>query len=148
MAFDEGNPAPPPAPVARLPRLPSNAEIVRPRNDLILVHRMTKQTPSGHRFLPLLLTMVTPGLLVAASGPSVATSGRSMMSWPLEQTLPSFRSPVRTLPSFRSPARTLPSFRPRARRTLPSFRPRRAFPTSFVGSSAHWLIGSSACQLV
>ena len=32
MALDKGNPVPPPAPVARLPRLPSNAEIVRPRN--------------------------------------------------------------------------------------------------------------------
>jgi hypothetical protein len=32
MASDEGNPSPPPAPVARLPKLPSNAEIDRPRN--------------------------------------------------------------------------------------------------------------------
>ena len=32
MAFDEGNPAPPPAPVACLQRLPSNAKIVRPHN--------------------------------------------------------------------------------------------------------------------
>ena len=32
MAFDEGNPVPPPALVARLPRLPSNAEIVCSRN--------------------------------------------------------------------------------------------------------------------
>ena len=32
MALDEGNLAPPPAPAVRLPKLPSNAEIVRPRN--------------------------------------------------------------------------------------------------------------------
>ena len=41
MALDEGNPAPPPAPVARLPRLPSNSEIVHPRNadvSLLILH--------------------------------------------------------------------------------------------------------------
>ena len=32
MALDEGNLAPPPAPAARLPKLPRNAEIVCPRN--------------------------------------------------------------------------------------------------------------------
>ena len=32
MAFDKGNPAPLPAPVVRLPKLPSNAEIDHPRN--------------------------------------------------------------------------------------------------------------------
>jgi hypothetical protein len=55
MALDEGNPAPPPAPVARLPRLPSNAEIVRPRNAdvslLILRAVLSRGTMMGDRKL-------------------------------------------------------------------------------------------------
>jgi hypothetical protein len=52
MAFDEGNPAPPPAPVARLPlpRLPSNAEIVRPRNaDMSLLILRAVLSRGAHR---------------------------------------------------------------------------------------------------
>ncbi len=50
MAFDEGNPAPPPAPVARLPRLPSNAEIVRPRNaDMALLILRAVLSRGAHR---------------------------------------------------------------------------------------------------
>ena len=50
MALDEGNPAPPPAPVARLPRLPSNAEIVRPRNaDVSLLILWAVLSRGAHR---------------------------------------------------------------------------------------------------
>ena len=51
MALDEGNPAPPPAPVARLPRLPrSNAEIVRPRNaDVSLLILRAVLSRGAHR---------------------------------------------------------------------------------------------------
>ena len=50
MAFDEGNPAPPPAPVARLPKLPSNAEIVRPRNpDVSLLILRAVLSGGAHR---------------------------------------------------------------------------------------------------
>ena len=50
MAFDEGNRAPPPAPVARLPRLPSNAEIVRPHNaDVALLILRAVLSRGAHR---------------------------------------------------------------------------------------------------
>jgi hypothetical protein len=50
MAFDEGNPAPPSAPVARLPRLPSNAEIIRPRNaDVSLLILRAVLSRGAHR---------------------------------------------------------------------------------------------------
>ena len=50
MAFDEGNPAPPPVPVARLPRLPSNAEIVRPHNaDVALLILRAVLSRGAHR---------------------------------------------------------------------------------------------------
>ena len=56
MAFDEGNPGPPPAPVARLPRLPSNAEIVRPHNadaSLLILRAVLSRgahRPGGHTY--------------------------------------------------------------------------------------------------
>ena len=50
MAFDEGSPAPPPAPVAHLPRLPSNAEIVCPRNaDVSLLILRAVLSRGAHR---------------------------------------------------------------------------------------------------
>ena len=50
MAFDEGNLAPPPAPVARLPRLPSNTEIVCPRNtDVFLLILRAVLSRGAHR---------------------------------------------------------------------------------------------------
>jgi hypothetical protein len=69
MASDKGNPAPPPAPVARLPRLPSNAKIVRPRNAdvsegptaLAATPTVTSQLSCGSRSLsqPWLLPMLS-----------------------------------------------------------------------------------------
>ena len=47
MASDEGNPSPPPAPVARLPKLPSNAEIVRPRNADVSGQRRVRSSPAA-----------------------------------------------------------------------------------------------------
>jgi hypothetical protein len=56
MAFDEGNPGPPPAPGARLPWLPSNAEIVRPHNadvSLLILRAVLSRgahRPGGHTY--------------------------------------------------------------------------------------------------
>ena len=47
MASDEGNPSPPPAPVARLPKLPSNAEIDRPRNADVSGQRRVISSPAA-----------------------------------------------------------------------------------------------------
>jgi hypothetical protein len=44
---DEGNPSPPPAPVARLPKLPSNAKIVRPRNADVSGQRRVRSFPAA-----------------------------------------------------------------------------------------------------
>jgi len=50
MASNEGNPAPPPAPAARLPKLPSNAKIVRPRNaDVCLLILRAVLSQGAHR---------------------------------------------------------------------------------------------------
>ena len=47
MASDEGNPSPPPAPVARLPKLPSNDEIDRPRNADVSGQRRVRSSPTA-----------------------------------------------------------------------------------------------------
>jgi hypothetical protein len=47
MDSDEGNPSPPPAPVARLPKLPSNAEIDRPRNADVIGQRRVRSSPAA-----------------------------------------------------------------------------------------------------
>jgi len=55
MAFNEGNPAPPPAHVTRLPMLPSNAEIVRPRNadvSLLILRAVLSRGPTALAVTP------------------------------------------------------------------------------------------------
>ena len=47
MASDKGNPSPPPAPDARLPKLPSNAEIDRPRNADVSGQRRVRSSPAA-----------------------------------------------------------------------------------------------------
>ena len=50
LTSDEGNPLPPPAPVARHPKLPSNAKIVRPRNaDVSLLILRAVLSRGAHR---------------------------------------------------------------------------------------------------
>ena len=71
MALDEGNPAPPPAPVARLPRLPSNAEIVRPRNADVSLLILRAVLSSG--------TMMGDRKLVSAAPPIRGNNQRMLM---------------------------------------------------------------------
>jgi hypothetical protein len=47
LTSDEGNPLPPPAPVARHPKLPSNAKIVRPRNADVSGQRRVISSPAA-----------------------------------------------------------------------------------------------------